>query len=255
MTRKLLLSLLAITFMIQANAQIVYTDIDDGIPQQIDFDGDGNAEFDVTQGSDPGSYIQYFDYGADNNIHALGTLDTEQWDTPDCVDEGFTVDETNQWEGQGDCSLTAFGAGNSTITAGEDEFLAVRFNLSGGSEIYYGWIRFEMDSSGDFIYKDYAYNSTANEPILTGDTALSVNNPEFDAAVTLYPNPAKDQVNIENASAKTINKITVVDLLGRTVKEVTKTNSFDVSELNSGLYVINLFADGKKVVSKKLTVK
>jgi hypothetical protein len=165
----LLLSLVMTLFLLNVNAQIVYTDITDGIPTGIDFNSDGTMEFDV---SSQGNYIEYSNYGADNNIHAVGTMATQDWDVPDCVAAGFVIDASNQWEGAGDCSIDAWGAGNSTITPNQDEYLAVRFNL-GGTDIYYGWIRFSMDNSGNLTYKDYAYNSTANSAINAGDTGTT----------------------------------------------------------------------------------
>jgi len=163
----LLFAILIVLLAINSNAQIIYTDITDGVPVGIDFNSDGTMEFDLTTGTNPGDYIDYTSYGADNNIHAIGTMATSDWDVPDCVSAGFTVDASNQWEGGGDCSVDAWGAGNNTVTFNQDEYLGIRFNL-GGSDIYYGWVRFSMDNSGVMTYKDYAYNSTPNSPINTG---------------------------------------------------------------------------------------
>ena len=164
----LLFTLLAILFAINTNAQIIYTDITDGVPSGIDFNSDGTMEFDLSAGTNPGDYIEYTSYGADNNIHAIGTMSTSDWDTPDCVAVGFTIDASNQWEGAGDCSIDAWGGGNNTITFNQDEYLCVRFNL-GATDIYYGWIRFSMDNSGIMTYKDYAYNSNPNASINAGE--------------------------------------------------------------------------------------
>jgi hypothetical protein len=147
----LMIAAMAITGI--SNANIIYTDIPDGVPAGIDFNQDATMEFDIGGVMTPGTDINYFLYGLDNNIHAISAA---QWDVPDCVSLGFTIDASSNWEGQGDASLDAWGAGNTTVTVGQDEYIAVRFNL-GAAAVYYGWIRFELDAAGNYIYKDYAY--------------------------------------------------------------------------------------------------
>jgi len=150
------------------NAQIIYTDINDGTPTGIDFNQDGTNEFDISDMDASGDYIEYYDYGLDNNIHAIGTINTENWDVPACVNSGFTIDENGNWEGAGDCAINGWGDGNATITPNQNIYLAVRFNL-GGTDLFYGWILISVDNSGNVTYKEYAYNSTANAPINAGE--------------------------------------------------------------------------------------
>jgi len=170
----LLLVALMTIFVFNLNAQIIYYDIvPDGQPAGIDFNQDGTNEFDITSQNKLGDYIEYFAYGVDNNIHAVGTYDNgngDSWDVPDFVAQGFTIDASNQWEGQGDAypngDFSASG-NNPTIIAGTDQYMAVRFNL-GGTDIYYGWVRVNINTNGDVTYKDYAYNSVAGQAITAG---------------------------------------------------------------------------------------
>lgn len=147
-------------------AQIVYTDIADGIPAGIDFNNDGTYEFEISENFIPGDYITY--NGATNNIHALGTL----WDVPSCEPAGYSVNSSSNWQGAGDCSIDNWGGTNVSITVNEDEYLAVKFQLS--STTYYGWIRISLNNTGDITYMDYAYNSTAHAAINTGDQGSPV---------------------------------------------------------------------------------
>ena len=164
--------LVAVTlFSTSVSSQIVYTDIPDGVPSGIDFNSDGVSEFDITTNTNSGDYITYFGKGTDNNIHAIGTLSTSGWDVPSLVASGFKIDNTNQWEGAGDCSIDNWGAGNSTLTFNQDAYLAVRFNI--GSNLHYGWIRINSDNSGIITYKDYAYNATPSTSINAGDNGTS----------------------------------------------------------------------------------
>ena len=154
------------------NAQIIYTDINDGVPTGIDFNQDGTPEFDISDMMSTGDYVEYYNYGVDNNIHAIGTQATEDWDVPACVSNGFTIDANSNWEGAGDCAINGWGGGNSSITQNQDTYLAVRFNL-GGTDVYYGWVMINVDNSENVTYKEYAYNSVANTPINAGEVDVS----------------------------------------------------------------------------------
>jgi uncharacterized protein YjdB len=167
-----LLGLSAVFFnTTQVQAAIVYTDIPDGVPMGIDFNQDGSDEFTVDQWGmmNPGDYIDYWAAGADNNIHALGTMAAD-WDVPECVAAGYTIDASGNWIGAGDCAINGWGGTNSSITPGVDTYIAMTFNLTGlGSNIYYGWVRINVAANGDVTYKDYAYNDTPGTAINAGD--------------------------------------------------------------------------------------
>jgi len=161
--KKIIFSLLTLTLSAGVNAQIVYTDIPDGQPVGLDFNSDATYEFDITTSTNLGDYIEYS--GTDNNIHAISAA---EWDVPNFVAQGFTIDASNNWEGAGDCSTDAWGGGNATVVANTDQYMAVKFNLT-GTNVYYGWVRVNINATGDVTYKDYAYNSTAGQTINAGD--------------------------------------------------------------------------------------
>lgn len=70
--------------------------------------------------------------------------------------------------------------------------------------------------------------------------------------MSVYPNPANDIVNIK--TELTIDSIEVVNMLGQTVKTIEgKTitnNTINVSAFKSGLYFLNITAEGKKQTIK-----
>ena len=81
------------------------------------------------------------------------------------------------------------------------------------------------------------------------------------STISLYPNPANNQVNITvNDNAYDSIRIQVVNSLGQKLQSTESngqsTNNFslDVSSLAAGLYFINVEVDGIKI-SKKLLVK
>ncbi|RYM35032.1 T9SS type A sorting domain-containing protein [Brumimicrobium glaciale] len=243
------------------NAQIVYTDITDGIPAGIDFDTDGTLEFEITDGSGTADYITYWNGGADNNIHAIGNMTAGDWDTPDCVADGFTIDASNNWEGQGDASITAWGGTNPTVTEGADEYLAMKFNL-GGTEVYYGWVRFELNGT-TVTYKDYAYNSTAGEAIDAGakggQGGVGLVSESMKTGINLYPNPATEYISIQNENGLNISSVKILNSLGVEVLNLNtnnfETKNIDVSTFTKGLYFVQLFGEGSKIEAKRLIIQ
>lgn len=84
----------------------------------------------------------------------------------------------------------------------------------------------------------------------------SVSVPEqLTQAVTLYPNPAVDQVFIQEA--KDVERIEVFSLTGRQVLDVTigNSNAIDVSSLSTGTYVTRLYNKSNQQVSSNILIK
>lgn len=71
---------------------------------------------------------------------------------------------------------------------------------------------------------------------------------------TAYPNPVNDVVTITNKDNATFNAISITDINGRTVKNVKADNvselQVNVSELNSGIYFLNISSENGKAVKK-----
>lgn len=71
---------------------------------------------------------------------------------------------------------------------------------------------------------------------------------------TAYPNPVNDVVTITNKDNATFNAISITDINGRTVKSVKADNvselQVNVSELNSGIYFLNISSENGKAVKK-----
>lgn len=91
------------------------------------------------------------------------------------------------------------------------------------------------------------------DKIILVENALSTD--EFLASkFSVYPNPANNVVNIANGENMMVNKVTVTDLNGRTVKNVSFDNvanvQVNVSDLASGLYLMNITSD-KGTATKK----
>jgi hypothetical protein len=102
-----------------------------------------------------------------------------------------------------------------------------------------------------------------NDPIETNEVTTTVQNVagldenSFDS-FTVHPNPASGNVNLTLANANATGfDVSVIDVLGKKIlKNTFQSNeaNLDITSLNSGVYFINVIADGKHS-TKKLIVK
>jgi hypothetical protein len=82
---------------------------------------------------------------------------------------------------------------------------------------------------------------------------LSNNNFEFNTnndALTIYPNPTKDLLNIETKNNSTISSASIYNALGQIVMTTTTSNTINVSNLITGIYFIKAKLDGKESIIK-----
>lgn len=94
---------------------------------------------------------------------------------------------------------------------------------------YSGFELFSSDSSG-LLSADYFESSN--------QTLSNKNN-------ILYPNPADLDININ--SLYIINKVLIVDISGKNIREFLtnkKQEKIDISNINSGIYIVKVFTDG-----------
>ncbi|HEU0135676.1 MAG TPA: T9SS type A sorting domain-containing protein [Flavobacterium sp.] len=86
------------------------------------------------------------------------------------------------------------------------------------------------------------------------DTLLDVARPEVAAAFKIYPVPANDVLNISNADG--LLSATVTDMNGRIVRSAAYSGAtdatIDVSDLSSGIYIINLVTSNGSKTEKFL---
>jgi hypothetical protein len=92
---------------------------------------------------------------------------------------------------------------------------------------------------------------------LTKDTSTSINETQVNQAlITIYPNPALRSITL-NKSIEGKAEVHIIDSRGRLamLREFgTMVEVIDIQDLSSGVYFIQVYADGKKMASKKLFV-
>jgi len=81
---------------------------------------------------------------------------------------------------------------------------------------------------------------------------LSLNDNSINRKINIYPNPTTGIISISNEDNETIDKIEIVDILGKTVATKTEnTSQVDITSLSNGMYVFKIYS-GENVSIKKI---
>lgn len=119
-------------------------------------------------------------------------------------------------------------------------------------------IFWSIDGGGNWYNANYP-GSVMIRPVVTSklNYKLGVKNEimhtsQFD--FTMYPNPAKNRVYFKSDDENKIETYEIRDLNGRLIKRIEKTNKIDISNLQSGIYLVTGTVQGEPVKTKKLVV-
>ena len=80
-------------------------------------------------------------------------------------------------------------------------------------------------------------------------SALSVGDHAFELGLSVYPNPTSDIVYIDGNYTQL--KVVVYDILGKQLMNKSITNSIDISQLEKGVYILQL-SDGAKLTTQRI---
>lgn len=100
--------------------------------------------------------------------------------------------------------------------------------------------------------KDYAGSPGATDDRiieLKNPAAMSVQNPIVNSSIRLYPMPAQNVLHVDTNTK--FSSYQLVNSLGRQVSEGVFTLQINVSELTSGLYILQLLDANQKVIERK----
>ena len=92
-----------------------------------------------------------------------------------------------------------------------------------------------------------------------GNTDLYITNTEtivFDDKIMVQPNPAEDYLHIENKGSFVIDRIEILDVAGRILRQMSYVNNpIDLKGFDSGLYIAKLSDKKGRIVTKKFIKK
>ena len=101
------------------------------------------------------------------------------------------------------------------------------------------------------------YQRSGNPPTCDFIVGTENTNPDLNA-LNIYPNPVKKDVTIEIIkSPKRDYSIELSNIMGRIVKQFKinkEINTLDVSDLNNGIYFINIFDSNGRIIQRKLII-
>lgn len=107
------------------------------------------------------------------------------------------------------------------------------------------------DSRTHLLY----YKKTNGRESCSAPQYVSIKEIKNFITIDLYPNPAKDVLNI-NAEYKRYNSVKVIDALGKTVLfKKTNVKQLNVSSLRKGIYFIQLFNKSELIGVKQFVVE
>lgn len=114
---------------------------------------------------------------------------------------------------------------------------------------------FSLDNySGETIRIGIQCVSNDNYFFMVDDFSVTTASASVDNHLTssfsVYPNPAKDVLNIANSIGAEINTVTVSDINGRTVKQFGSVSQINISDLNAGVYFVNISSNEGSLTKK-----
>ncbi len=99
-----------------------------------------------------------------------------------------------------------------------------------------------MDNWNIYISKYYKYNSTSINIIQ-------------DLGITIYPNPASEQISITNKNIK-IKEVFICDIMGKQINGFLVNDNqtmLDVSNLSAGMYVAKINTE-QGIITRKVQI-
>ncbi len=248
-----------------ANAQITYVDINPDevytADHQLDIDlnTDGINDFAILIGADSSTRFAVR-VGPTLGNEVLGSV-SGNFFYPFAMDMNQPVGPAaTVWNGTmngGYMTMawvyTAGGSYGNWLNA-TDKYLGVRFLI--GTNVHYGWIRFSISCSATGVsctYKDYAYNTVAEQQILAGTQTIGL-----DETATQVPKvfTAGDVLHVQFEKI-TEGEVTLNNMLGQAVRKIAISDmkmELPLEGLDAGLYLVTVNAASGNY-SQKVFVK
>ena len=132
-----------------------------------------------------------------------------------------------------------------------------------------GFVTFKIKPKPGFAVGDIIPNTAeiyfdSNPPIITNtfntEFVQSLSNVDFNQNnVTMYPNPADDNLLISNMGTEKISEIVIYEISGKKVFDYKKSFesqvNINVSDFARGIYLVEIISENKSKLTKKLILK
>ena len=133
---------------------------------------------------------------------------------------------------------------------GAEHYMGVKFT-DAAAAIHYGWIRVSgVNADGTHVtIKDWAYNSTADASINAGQTTSGVNEVS-NINYNVYSNNKNVYINFTTEVNGNVNVYNSLGELVYTDKMAGSKNIINLSNLNTGIYMIRIESDKGSFIKK-----
>ncbi|MGE8535321.1 MAG: T9SS type A sorting domain-containing protein [Chryseobacterium sp.] len=112
-------------------------------------------------------------------------------------------------------------------------------------------LRFVYDDVGD-----YSFGVVVDNLTITNGTVLAASEVSHSDNIEIYPNPVGDNIHIKLDSRNKVEKVSVVDMSGKLIKTFDKeSDTYDLSDLPKGTYIIMITNNNNEVLKKKIVKK
>jgi Secretion system C-terminal sorting domain len=159
------------------------------------------------------------------------------------------------WYGSGNSGTMVSGISGGYWVGATNKYLALKLIV--GTNTYYGWARLDF-VTGSFTVKDYAYESTPNTCIQTGQTAVGINENTGKHVFSIFPNPFISNTTIQTIDNLKNASLTICNSYGQTVKQVKnisgQTISLSRDNFPCGMYFVRLTEENKIIAVEKLII-
>jgi len=254
-----LFSLLIVFFLnSRLYSQIVYTDIPDATPNAtfpLDLNNDTIVDFMIQFGGSAGS-VGVICYPLNNNAYSGNFVDDVY--SPRALSSSSPIcDSLLTWYDANNPGTMALGENIGNWVGATDKYLALKLIV--GTNTYYGWARFDiLGTSTSFTIKDYAYESSPNTCILSGQTGLGINENTRNRIFSIFPNPLNSSATIKTIGNLKNATLTIYNAYGQSLKQLDHISGNTISltreNLPSGLIFIRLTEENKIIAEEKCII-
>lgn len=220
----------------------------------LDFNNDGTADFYFQSTTaypdiDCINCVLRFTWNEVNNIWTEGNMEQGGWDNVHPLTAGTSIGTNGNWEAAEDAYLVDMSWATANIPVNQDVYVGFRMQINGGT--HYGWAKVRLTGSESTGFTaqwlQCAYESTANTPIVAGNTGTGI--VEIESNINVYPNPTANIVTVTNVNN---SEITVYDFNGRQVNVPVRYENgdsvIDLTEQPAGTYFIRMEGRSAKVI-------
>lgn len=132
--------------------------------------------------------------------------------------------------------------------------------VSGTEYVWTNLIQFSGYAAENANATETVVDNNSGQSLVKWNCTVGINDVKYaKTALNVFPNPANNTISFTNEfAATTVATVKVTDLTGRVVKTMdlgkqnagAKTYSVDITDLNNGMYYIELVTDNARSISK-----